>query len=135
MELGIRFRVLLPASVGCMHLVLTVVAEVQRKTGWGYIPPGVAIDPSPLPIAEQLAIWLNLPAYIITLAISILTRFPTEGTSLLLLDRQTETSGTRRASRFVSANLSTTESHSIDSARSYGARMRLLRSRGPTPIQ
>jgi hypothetical protein len=86
MELGIRFRVLLPASVGCMHLVLTVVAEVQRKTGWGYIPPGVAIDPSPLPIAEQLAIWLNLPAYIITLAISILTRFPTEGTSLLLLE-------------------------------------------------
>jgi hypothetical protein len=86
MELGIRFRVLLPASIGCVHLVLTAVAEMQRRTGWGYIPPGVAIDPSPLPLAEHLAIWLNLPAYVISLTISILARLPSEGTSLLLLE-------------------------------------------------
>ena len=86
MDLAIRFRVLLPILVGCIHLLLTAMGEVQRQTGWAYIPPGVALDPSPLPIAEHLAIWLSSPAYVVTLALILAIRLPVEGTTILLME-------------------------------------------------
>ncbi len=81
-----RYRVVLPFAITGLHLLLTAIAEVQYRTGWAYIPPTVSFDPSPIPIAEHLAIWLSFPAYVVTLALSILLRSPTEGTTLLLME-------------------------------------------------
>ena len=86
MDLAIRFRVLLPVLGSCIHFLLTAVAEMQYRTGWAYIPPGVTFDPSPLPVAEHLAIWLSSPAYLVTLALSTALRSPLEGTRLLVLE-------------------------------------------------
>jgi len=83
---AIRYRLLVPVVVTCIHLLLTAIAEVQYRTGWAYLTPGVALDPSPLAIAEHLAIWLSLPAYVITLALTIAVRSPLEGTRLLLVE-------------------------------------------------
>lgn len=85
-----KYAVLLPVVFISVHVLLTVTAEVQYRTGWLYIPPNVSIDPSPLPLAEIAAIWMSLPVYVLCLALSVVA-FRTAGlaivgTTLLMLE-------------------------------------------------
>ena len=85
-----KYAVLLPVSFISVHILLTVIAEVQYRTGWFYIPPNATFDPSPLPLAEIAAIWMSLPTYVLCLALSVVAfrtlRLAIVGTSLLMLE-------------------------------------------------
>jgi hypothetical protein len=85
-----KYAILLPVIFVSVHILLTVAAEIQYRTGWLYIPPTVSFDPSPLPIAEIVAICISLPAYVFCLAIAVAAfrtvGFAIVGTTLLMLE-------------------------------------------------
>jgi hypothetical protein len=85
-----KCAVLLPIIFTSVHILLTVIAEVQYRTGWLYIPPTVEFDPTPLPVAGIAAMWLSLPAYVVSLVLSKAASqtlgLTIEGTSQLMLE-------------------------------------------------
>jgi len=84
-----KYRVLLPVVLGCIHLLFVSFAEIQYRTGWWFDPPGVAFDPPHLPLAERIAVYLNLPSCLLALALAVIlftiSGATVEGLELLLL--------------------------------------------------